>query len=346
MDRRSVIKAGLSLGLLVCFPALANPVPAYGTEPNSNGQLALPPAADIKRVVSAGGPADLLLLALSPEKLLGYAHLKPALLQQHGFALSLWQKPRLGRLVGRNASLSLEKLMTLDADLVVDYGNLSQNYLSMAQKVERISGVPFLLLDGSLTGTPAQLRKLGQVLGANERADFLAQRTAEILSDAREFGLSQEEPISFYFGRSATGLETGVTGSIHTEAIEQLGLKNVAKAGDYRGLAKVSLEQLMAWEPELIISQDPAFIRHIRQDPVWGMLAAVRNKRVYWLPNKPFGWIDSPPGINRLLGMSYLRLLLSGADEQAKQALVKDFYRDFYHSELSEEQAANLLRPE
>ena len=130
MDRRSVIKAGLSLGLLVCFPALANPVPAYGTEPNSNGQLALPPAADIKRVVSAGGPADLLLLALSPEKLLGYAHLKPALLQQHGFAPSLWQKPRLGRLVGRNASLSLEKLMTLDADLVVDYGNLSQNYLS------------------------------------------------------------------------------------------------------------------------------------------------------------------------------------------------------------------------
>jgi iron complex transport system substrate-binding protein len=43
--------------------------------------------------------------------------------------------------------------------------------------------------------------------------------------------------------------------------------------------------------------------------------------------------------------MSYLRLLLSGADEQAKQALVKDFYRDFYHSELSGEQAANLLHP-
>lgn len=330
----------MGLGLLACYPWLAQ-----ASELSPAAQESLPQARDIKRVVSAGGPADLLLLALSPEKLLGYAHLKPALLQQHGFAPSLWQKPRLGRLVGRNASLSLEKLMTLDADLVVDYGNLSQNYQSMAQKVERISGVPFLLLDGSLAGTAAQLRKLGQVLGVNERADFVAKRTAEILSDAREFGRSLGEPLSFYFGRGATGLETGVTGSIHTEAIEQLGLKNVAKAGDYRGLAKVSLEQLMAWEPELIISQDPAFIRHIRQDPVWGTLAAVRNQQVYWLPNKPFGWIDSPPGINRLLGMSYLRLLLSGADEQAKQALVKDFYRDFYHSELSGEQAANLLHP-
>ncbi|MGI2853786.1 ABC transporter substrate-binding protein [Shewanella carassii] len=341
MDRRCFIKGSMGLGLLACYPWLV-----HASVLSPTAQESLPQARDIKRVVSAGGPADLLLLALSPEKLLGYAHLKPDLLQQYGFASNLWQKPRLGRLVGRNASLSLEKLMTLDADLVVDYGNVSQNYQSMAQKVERVSGVPFLLLDGSLADIPLQLKKLGQILGVHERADFLAKRTAEILSDAREFGLSLGEARSFYFGRGANGLETGVTGSIHTEAIEQLGLKNVAQAGDYRGLAKVSLEQLMAWEPEIIISQDPEFIRHIHRDPVWGTLAAVRNQRIYWLPNRPFGWIDTPPGINRLLGMSYLRLLLSGADERAQQALVKDFYRDFYHSELSGEQAANLLRPE
>ena len=33
---------------------------------------------------------------------------------------------------------------------------------------------------------------------------------------------------------------------------------------------------------------------------------AVREKRVYLSPTAPFGWIDRPPSLNRVIGLKWL----------------------------------------
>jgi iron complex transport system substrate-binding protein len=38
----------------------------------------------------------------------------------------------------------------------------------------------------------------------------------------------------------------------------------------------------------------------------WGSLRAVRQGHAFVAPNLPFGWIDEPPSINRLLGLAWL----------------------------------------
>ena len=35
-------------------------------------------------------------------------------------------------------------------------------------------------------------------------------------------------------------------------------------------------------------------------------MRAVREKRVYLAPTAPFGWIDRPPSLNRVIGLKWL----------------------------------------
>ena len=111
--------------------------------------------------------------------------------------------------------------------------------------------------------------------------------------------------------RGARGLETDVTGSINGEALTFLGAQNIVPAGVSAGnLADVSLEQVLAWQPDVIVTIDRNFFAGVLTDPQWQGVKAVRDKRVYLAPLNPFGWVDEPPGPNRLIGLRWLAHLL------------------------------------
>ena len=107
----------------------------------------------------------------------------------------------------------------------------------------------------------------------------------------------------------------------------------------------MSLEQLLAWNPDVILTQDRAFAARARSDPAWRALAAVRNGRVHCAPTLPFGWLDGPPGVNRLIGLPWLlaRLHRDPAQERVLPATVSAFYRLFYGIELTAAQRDRLL---
>lgn len=57
----------------------------------------------------------------------------------------------------------------------------------------------------------------------------------------------------------------------------------------------------------------------------------------------PFGWLDGPPGVNRLLGM---RRLQSHFDQRIAATMKQDlaeFFALFYHSPLTSEQVDLLM---
>jgi iron complex transport system substrate-binding protein len=74
------------------------------------------------------------------------------------------------------------------------------------------------------------------------------------------------------------------------------------------------------------------------------MLRAVHERRVFLSPNNPFGWIDSPPGINRLLGVRWLagRLYPVAFPDDLRE-VTRDFYAAFFHIDLSASQLDHLL---
>ena len=78
----------------------------------------------------------------------------------------------------------------------------------------------------------------------------------------------------------------------------------------------------------------------MKTDPAWAEVAAVKAGRVWLSPGLPFGWIDRPPSLNRLIGLRWLAGLFY--PDQARQDLraeTREFYRLFYQVELDEARA-------
>src|SRR5581483_6761981 len=109
-------------------------------------------------------------------------------------------------------------------------------------------------------------------------------------------------------------------------------------------LVNVSFEQVLQWNPDVIVTLDPAFYESVFTHPLWRALPAVRARRVYLAPSLPFGWFDRPPSANRLIGVKWLLAVLY--PEHARidlRAEARRFYRLFYHVQLSDAQVEELL---
>jgi len=103
-----------------------------------------------------------------------------------------------------------------------------------------------------------------------------------------------------YYARGPRGLETGLGGSINVETIEFV-TQNVA-GGTRGGLANVSIEQVLLWNPDVIITIDQDFAANVSSDPAWAPVAAVRAHRVHPVPGfVPRGFARAHAGVLRAL---------------------------------------------
>lgn len=302
--RRSLLLAGLSL---VGWQDLALAAAIPGSPGERLTVLGRVPARP-RRVFAAGPPAGALLAALAPEQMLGWPmKLNPA--GRPWLPAAVRDKPLLGRLAGRGSTVSLEALLALRPDVIVDAGTVDASYLSTAQKTHAQTGIPYVLVDGRLADTPAQLRQLGRLLGVQARGEMLAAQAERILALAQASSSGLQSRPGVYLARGADGLETATQGSINAEFIEAAGGRNVADTGSGH-VARISFEQLLVWQPDWIVTQEAVFLGRLRSDPLWASLPAVRNGRVLLMPDQPMGWIDAPPGVNRLLGVRCLAACL------------------------------------
>ncbi|MGH6767427.1 MAG: iron ABC transporter substrate-binding protein, partial [Xanthobacteraceae bacterium] len=160
---------------------------------------------------------------------------------------------------------------------------------------------------------------------------------------ARTLKVPEAKRPRVYYARGPRGLETGLGGSINVETIEFIGARNVA-GGQRGGLANVSIEQVLVWDPEVIVTIDRDFARDVRTDPRWASVSAVKADRVHLSPKLPFGWVDFPPSVNRLIGLWWLaKILYPGLFPEDLRPLTRDFYKRFYHVVLSDAQIERVL---
>jgi iron complex transport system substrate-binding protein len=308
-------------------------------------KVAIP--AKIDKVFAAGTPAAITLYTLVPDRLAGWP--QPIREEARAYLPAKYAAlPVTGQLTGRANTANVEVVLKHKPDLIIDIGTIAPIYASLADRVQQQTGIPYLLLDGALTRTPALYRQLGAILDIGAAAEPLAVYATELLAQvkSRVAYVPQGQRARVYYARGPEGLETGLAGSINAEMLEFVGATNVAATGEKRNIATVSPEQILIWNPEAVVTIDPRFYHGVWNDPVWEDVQAVRQKRVFLAPNKPFGWFDSPPAANRLIGLRWLcNKLYRGLFTGDLAAETQDFYRRFYHLELSQAQLAALLEP-
>jgi iron complex transport system substrate-binding protein len=303
--------------------------------------------AKIGKVFAAGTPAAITLYTLAPDLLAGWPdpiqEARRAYLPAKYAAL-----PVTGRLTGRANTANVEAVLAAKPDLVLDIGTIAPIYASLADRVQQQTGIPYLLLDGALTRTPALYRQLGEILGAGAAAEPLAAYAADVLAlvKSRIAYVPRTGRARVYYARGPEGLETGLAGSINAEMLEFVGAVNVAATGEKRNIATISAEQILAWNPEDVVTIDRRFYQSVWHNPIWEDVDAVRYKRVFLAPDRPFGWFDSPPAANRLIGLKWLcNKLYQGLFATDLSAETHDFYRRFYHIDLTPAQLTALLEP-
>jgi iron complex transport system substrate-binding protein len=271
-------------------------------------------------VIAAGQPAALLIWAIARRRLAGWPR-RPtggALAALPSLASDL---PELGALASGGRPANLEAMAALRPRLVIDYGDTDPEHRALADRLKARLGVDWRLIDGALMKIPEAIRETAELLDAEQAAAGLADEAARILDRWRR---AQDGP-SFYYARGADGLETGFGGSLATEVLEGAGWTNVA--GESNDIGRVTREQIVAWDPETLVTLSPVFATAVRNDPVWRDRRDGRRRRLLLVPEQPFGWIDRPPSLNRLLACAWL------ADPAGSQATIAGLSRRLYGAE-------------
>ncbi|MCW2264962.1 iron complex transport system substrate-binding protein [Gluconobacter cerinus] len=131
--------------------------------------------------------------------------------------------------------------------------------------------------------------------------------------------------------------------SIIDQWIRSAGGRNAA-VGVHGNKQPVSVEQVLSWNPDIIIvganAGDPA---QLASDGVWSQLVAVKAGRVYRNPAGIFPWDRYSPEL--LLQVDWARQIVQTGhvDEAGMIAKMQQFYRQFYGITLRTEDARRML---
>ncbi|EDM71628.1 periplasmic binding protein [Roseobacter sp. AzwK-3b] len=330
--------------LVLILALLALPAQARSITDSAGRVVDIPD--EIGTVFAAGPPASILVYIMKPEALTGWPRALRAEERPY-IAEPFRDLPETGRITGRGGEANLERVLQINPDLIVDFGSVRDTYVDLANRVQEQTGIPYILIDGRFENTPQALRLLGEVLGVPERGEALARDVERTFAriDAILADVPPEARPRVYLARGPEGLETGMKGSINTEIIERAGGRNVADdGGATRGLVQASMEQVIVANPEIIVTWDRNFHASVFDDPLWQGIEAVREGRVYLSPTAPFGWIDRPPSLNRMMGLRWMAgLLYPDRWEDDLRRDTREFYELYYHVELSDEDLEGVL---
>jgi len=300
-----------------------------------------------QKVYSASPPMTNLLYAIDPSMLAGLT-----------VPVREWEKkyldkrmlslPVLGGWYGQGNIPNIEMIMKVMPEVVVVQNFGSSSNARANETV--IKAVPSPVVSVKLSTVfdyPEAILYLGRLLGREPRAKKLAAYARKTIADIKGFtaGMREGKKVSVYYAEGVDGLNTDCDTSMHTELINLTGGRNVHRCEDRDmfGMEKISFEQVMLYNPDVILVFENAFYRTVFADSRWQQIKAVRDKRVYLIPNQPFNWFDRPPSFMRLLGAKWLANLLY--PERYHIDIVKEvreFFRLFLGVELTAEEAERL----
>lgn len=179
------------------------------------------------------------------------------------------------------------------------------------------------------------LKLLGAVTERSEQAENICKFIRE--TDDRLNKLNGEKPV-VYMASNSSLLATAGKNMFQSDMIRLAGGKNAAEEIEDTYWADISYEQLVSWNPDVILLAAEASytVDDVLNDPALSDVTAVKNKQVYAMPDKAEAWDSPVPGA--ILGSVYLASLLHEDELTEKECteIIDSFYEEFYGFTYSE----------
>ena len=335
--------AGLPVWSLLCLCLIGNiAVAADALIARDDAGRTRELSAPAMRIAAAGGPAEVLLYTLAPTRLVGWNR-EPSPAARRFIPEALQPRVIIRKLPeGRDPSRDAE-FLALAPDLILDYGTVDPDYIERADAIEARLHVPYLLFDGALGRIPDAYRRIGPLVGEEARSTQLAALAQRILEKYRNL-LARSPSRRAYVTDSADGLSPIFTDMPAAEIFAWLGLENVAGRLDDAKTLPITFAQVRQWQPDVIFALNPTLRAQAGSDTSWQGLKAVRDGKVFSAPSLPHDWIARPPSVNRLLGLVWVAMVLSPADQRPGfEQDLRELFGTLLHRELGSGELEALL---
>ncbi|WP_455718676.1 ABC transporter substrate-binding protein [Anaerosporobacter sp.] len=302
--------------------------------------------SNITRIAASGSLAQIVLFSVDPDKLIGLAsefsdNAKSYIDEKY------YDLPILGQFYGQE-TFSAEAVVNANPQVIIDIGETKDTIEEDMDTIQKQTGIPTIFIEATLETMPTAYRTLGELLDKETECEELATYCEDTWNDAKEKSdsIKEEDRVKVFYAEGDTGLQTEPKGSIHADVIDLVGATNVTdiESTSSKGLEQVSMEQIMLWDPDVILFAPDSIYSSVKEDKTWSELDAVKYNRVYEIPIGPYNWMGRPPSINRIIGIKWLgNLLYPDIFDYDMVEETQKFYKLFYHSTISEEQAKELM---
>ncbi|HOI94466.1 MAG TPA: ABC transporter substrate-binding protein [Syntrophobacter fumaroxidans] len=327
--------------LLLLFLSVLISVQAQGKEiVDMAGRRVIVPDR-VTKAYGASPPATYLLYAVDPALLAGLNYpFNPR--ERTYLRPDVVSLPVIGGWFGQGRTPNQETLLKVKPDVMVAWIWKTKAANEKIEQVARLLGLPLVYVRLDHLGEYSEaFLFIGRLVGREERGRKLSEYAKRTLADVEPVvaAVPVGKRVSIYYAEAPDGLSTECDGSPHTELINLAGGQNIYRCApkDDFGMERISIEQVMLADPEVILAQEKECVDRVRSDPGWKSIRAVKNGRVHLIPRAPFNWFDRPPSFMRLLGIKWLTNLLYPDRyplDLAKET--REFYRLFLNVELDD----------
>lgn len=304
----------------------------------------------IEKVYGANPMSTILLFTLIPEKIIGWN----SEVTNKDYLPEKYNKlPVLGSMGSKQQAASPETILKYNPDMIIfAQTEINDQAISKADNLSKQLGKPVVLVNGSLGSTENTYELLGRIFNCSERSNKLVQYYKSTLKTTEEIKLKikEKDKVNIYYGKDADALTTSGNESVHSKLIEMVGGVNSASSVNGSGDAIVSIENVIKWQPDVILlsevnNNEKESSDKVNKSDLWQGIKAVKNKKVYVSPELIFSWFDRPPSINQLIGIKWLaQTLYPDYYNLDIKNEIKTFYQLFYNIDLTDEQINKILK--
>lgn len=234
--------------------------------------------------------------------------------------------------VGTMKEFDLEGTASLNPDLVI----LSTRLKDSVDSLEKLGIKVIAVNPESMEELVETLDMIGKATGTEDRVNKLKSYYDEKTEEMKKIVANRENK-SVYFGGNSDFLSTASAKMYQNTLITNAGGINVAKDIEDTYWSKISYEQLINYNPDVIIGAAGASytVDEIKGDDKLKELNAIKNDEVYVIPNSFELW-DSPIP-SGIIGTMWLTSVLHQEvypfDEFKED--VYEFYKEFYDIEIN-----------
>lgn len=255
--------------------------------------------------------------------------------------------PEVGQFYG-GKDLNMEVLADIHPDVVIDIGERKESQAEDMDEIQSRTGIPTIFIEVDLEKTGEAYRTLGRLLDKEAQGNALGDYCDRVYQDVREkmATIPEAERVRFAYLQGDNGLYAIAKDSFHAEVLDMVGT-NVVEVDNpsSRGTGnEIYEEQLMLWDPDLILFAPGSVYPQVKEDPFFKTLRAIEHDNYFEVPGAPYNWIGMPPSVNRYMGMQWLSILFyPDVFDYDIKAVTQEYYKLFYGYEMNDDEFDRIM---